>query len=915
MLWILSLPCVFGQNEWSIVKPDECVTVGYFNTATLTCETCPVNSESSAGFPNECKCKKGYKKSYTIDNSILLLSCTLCGEAVSLDGTECVACVGDASLDVTSGKCVCPSGQAMAEKDTDGTFLVGGSSCGVCANTATAGISSCDSCPLELPLPTDGECACDAANLGDDVCFVAPETSTPDTQITRSDTSITSALFTDHLFPVYQQCLDGKNSTACNSLANLCVLQLKSTAGSACTLFDSITRASLSTISSWKESLPWLILSQQDYTQLSGSTEIETFFDYSTPLNLVAATYDVYGNFEGFQEINKGSLQLCKLADNHLVSMWHFGAPTVQTCTVSLDNLGKTTFMDIYLEVDGKLHPLPVETTCDSTCTVPNGYKYIRRVFTHDTVSTTEYVRIMTSAKITTTVKTGGTIFPPKLIVIYSDVRVADLTAAVEFEISYEAESDGQSNTWQIVVGVLIGLFFFISLVPFVSWNRRNGTMMLDGTMIIKFILALLDGVASALFVTSFAFGVYWFLANNSVEVVVLEDHTAMFITVTVLAFVFKLINLVHMIIDQSYADVFFIDWERERPIAEGDQAIKHTSASKISIWRTILAANEWSEIQTTRKTSITLQLFVVIFILEVLNLDDYGCSTPNQSPAFQLNCGNDNQRSDSVFLRSGLAMIVYGGTALVQFLINRLILSMFYNPVLNFIDLLSVMNISLLTLTHKQFGYYVHGKSAHGRADTDMLDLQQCLRRETNGQTGSRGLEPGQDITTFEMSVTSEFRQYYENFYRSLMMNVGGNMQNEDDQNKNQVESYRKLNQFLQKFFMHGLPQLKLQFLSKGMWEKFMDIEFTSQTGLFTNNLYRDSRGESIANALFYGNESHLLVFEILSFIVFDIAFNSYIVSAVITYFLSRLFRFIRNTLALRNLSTRTMIDKRFLV
>lgn len=47
-----------------------------------------------------------------------------------------------------------------------------------------------------------------------------------------------------------------------------------------------------------------------------------------------------------------------------------------------------------------------------------------------------------------------------------------------------------------------------------------------------------------------------------------------------------------------------------------------------------------------------------------------------------------------------------------------------------------------------QRFGYYVHGKSVHGRADTDMLDLQNCLRREANGQTGTRGLEPGQDIT-----------------------------------------------------------------------------------------------------------------------------------------------------------------------
>ena len=48
--------------------------------------------------------------------------------------------------------------------------------------------------------------------------------------------------------------------------------------------------------------------------------------------------------------------------------------------------------------------------------------------------------------------------------------------------------------------------------------------------------------------------------------------------------------------------------------------------------------------------------------------------------------------------------MIVYGGTWLVQYLLNRLIIShFFYNPINQFVDLLSVMNISLLTLTHRQ--------------------------------------------------------------------------------------------------------------------------------------------------------------------------------------------------------------------
>jgi len=105
------------------------------------------------------------------------------------------------------------------------------------------------------------------------------------------------------------------------------------------------------------------------------------------------------------------------------------------------------------------------------------------------------------------------------------------------------------------------------------------------------------------------------------------------------------------------------------------------------------------------------------------------------------------------------------------------------------------------------------------------------------------------------------------------------------------------------------------MQFNSKGLIEKFLDIEFSTQPQPVVSDLYRDQRGETIGNALFYGNESHLVVFEILAFVVFDIAFTSFILSAVITYVLSQIIRFLRQTLARRNLSSRTMIDKRFLV
>ena len=59
--------------------------------------------------------------------------------------------------------------------------------------------------------------------------------------------------------------------------------------------------------------------------------------------------------------------------------------------------------------------------------------------------------------------------------------------------------------------------------------------------------------------------------------------------------------------------------------------------------------------------------------------------------------------REDSLYLRCGLALIVYVAIAFGQYLVNRLIIShFFFNPINNFIDLLSVMNISIFTLSQR---------------------------------------------------------------------------------------------------------------------------------------------------------------------------------------------------------------------
>ena len=80
------------------------------------------------------------------------------------------------------------------------------------------------------------------------------------------------------------------------------------------------------------------------------------------------------------------------------------------------------------------------------------------------------------------------------------------------------------------------------------------------------------------------------------------------------------------------------------------------------------------------------------------------------------------------------------------------------------------------------------------------------------------------------------------------------------------------------------------------------------------------DKSGEAVSNILFYGNELTLVIFEILTFLTFDLAFSSkyigsYFISAAITFIIYRILSVLRRALGQRNLSQKTLIDDRFLI
>ncbi|CAF4454372.1 unnamed protein product, partial [Adineta steineri] len=55
-------------------------------------------------------------------------------------------------------------------------------------------------------------------------------------------------------------------------------------------------------------------------------------------------------------------------------------------------------------------------------------------------------------------------------------------------------------------------------------------------------------------------------------------------------------------------------------------------NGNTVSVWRTYFAANEFHEIQTFRRINLTFQIFFVLFLLKVINLENVATAQPGVS-------------------------------------------------------------------------------------------------------------------------------------------------------------------------------------------------------------------------------------------------------------------------------------------
>ncbi|XP_039733059.1 meckelin isoform X1 [Pteropus medius] len=947
---LLVLPGFSQAQTFSLPfqQPVMCGHYQYFDISALSCVRCGVNQRQDAR-GTSCVCIPGFQM--ISNNGGPDTICKKCPEnmkGVTKDGWNCISCPGGLTAE---GNCYCPTGHILVERDVNGTLL-SQAICKLCdENENSLTVSNalgnrCIRCESTF-INTSRSCACSEPNiLAGGLCF---------SNTRNFPRMISTARYGELVYA---------NLTSCQALGNMCVMNMNSydsTTFDACWLFQFVfeNTAGLRTVHSvpfWRQNLPWLFYGDQLglAPQVLSTTPLPTNFSFkgqnqNTKMKFVAASYDVKGNFLKWQTLEGGVLQLCPDTEIRLNAAYSFGTTYQQNCEISISNIltnfPTPIFYDVYLEYNDEnqhqyiwavpvlnlnLQHNKIFVNQDS-----NSGKWLltRRIFLVDALSGREndlgsqprLIRIATQISLSIHLvpnTKNGNIYPPLITIAYSDIDIKDpnsQSVKISFSVKYEMDQGEAHVQTDIALGVLGGLAVLSSLLKTAGWKRRIGSPMIDLQTVMKFLVYYAGDLANVFFIITVGTGLYWlifFKAQKSVSVLLpMRAQEERFVTYVGCAFALKALQFLHKLTSQITIDIFFIDWERPKgkvlKAVEGEGGVR-SATIPVSIWRTYFVANEWNEIQTVRKINPLFQVLIVLFFLEVvgfknLALMDSSSSLSRNPPSYIAPYSRILRYavSTALWLVIGIIQIVFFAVFYERFIEDK---------IRQFVDLCCMSNISVFLLSHKCFGYYIHGRSVHGHADTNMEEMNMNLKREAENLCSQRGLVPNTEGQTFQIAVSSQMRQHYDRIHETLIRKNGPArlLSSSASTFEQSIKAYHTMNKFLASFIDHVHKEMDYFIKDKLLLERILGVEFMEP---MEKSIFYNDEGYSFSSVLYYGNEATLLIYDLLFFCVVDLACQNFILAAFLTYLQQEIFRFIRNTVGQKNLASKTLVDQRFLI
>ncbi|ERE81309.1 meckelin [Cricetulus griseus] len=611
-------------------RPEACGPNQYFDISALSCEPCGANQRRDT-LGTSCVCLPGY---HMISNnggpSIICKKCPENMKGVTKDGWDCISCPSGLTAE---GKCHCPTGHILVERNVNGSLL-SQATCELCDETensftiANALGSRCVRCEPTF-VNTSRSCTCSEPHiLTGGLCF--------------SNTG-------NFRQRVISTARYGELGMSLNSEWFAKYLQA---AAAAC----------------WCEISLSKILA-----------------DFPSPM-----FYDIYLEYTGNDQHHYiWAVPVLNLNLQH------------NKMFVNQDSSSSKWFLTrrIFLvdAVSGRENDLGSQPR-------------VIRIATQISLS----IRLVPNTK-------NGNIYTPLLSIAYSDIDIKNANSQfvkISFSVKYEMNQGDAFVQTDIALGVLGGLAVLSSLLKTAGWKRRIGSPMIDLQTVMKFLVYYAGDLANVFFIITVGTGLYWlifFKAQKSVSVLLpMPVQEERFVTYVGCAFAMKALQFLHKLISQITIDIFFIDWERPKgkvlKAVEGEGGVRSATVP-VSIWRTYFVANEWNEIQT------------VVGFKHLALMDSSSSLSRNMS---------DYIAPYSRILRYAVATAIWLVIGIIQVFFFAAFYERFIeDKIRQFVDLCSMSNVSVFLLSHRCFGYYIHGRSVHGHADTNMEEMNMNLKRE----------------------------------------------------------------------------------------------------------------------------------------------------------------------------------------
>ena len=660
----------------------------------------------------------------------------------------------------------------------------------------------------------------------------------------------------------------------------------------------------------------------------------------------------------------KNELILCTQTFNDTIDYRSFGNTIINQCKINLTVFSKENnysnyFYQMYLkkQKNNSFEDIPIPVTVDNYDN--NGLDYFRpleekKLFKRFFLiyNNLDNNQIVFAQNITFNVELQRIANESRMYIPYLQIYYHSVETTINYLIDFTFVSNYVMDLSKvrkvsfIFLMICVGLIVFIVGARMYVWCILNPQQLSEGSYPLYFLIHLIFKIFKytgiILFFYSWGLSAFWFIFYK------IQYRPYVFLPSFYEAYTvnYKKFNIIwglacnmygyymmYRIYEQVTSDIFFIDWEHDKDILENVMG-KTTNILYKSPWRSIHIVNQYNILQKSRTISIPFCFCWLIF----LYYSKYTKWTKftDVSPYYS----HVEKSPENIILRHFVGSFILFIAGVAQYVLVRLVQIWIPTKKTEFLDLCSVANVSVLILQDSLRGYYIHGQSPLGVADTTLQQLIQFLEEEGKGKIKGRGItdEKNDNLQTYEIYLSYSMRKIYDGLYfLPTIQEIDKGHQYDQIQSQAKFRNFLKyipnslktgniyqINKFMNNHLKAKIEQVTMQsnllIKEKSMYERF--FEFPPSIDLTEKNIrelvfYKD-KGENFDDVLFIGMELEWLIFVIYTWQMWCIALERYSaslpISIFMTYVLEQIFYKFRVFFGEKNVAKKAVVDNRFL-